>query len=188
VHDDRDERVMRRVRPVQREAQLGETGVDTIRHVADPTTYVLRAEPLTDAAFAPFGQVIREGDMVMELRDGEQFHLNVLHYERKPLRCDHLNAHHRATQALIALAGKPTVLVVAPGSLDFSDATHLDHVRAFVCDGTAGVNLALGTWHWGPYPISDHVDLVNVQGAGFADDNDVAHLERDLNVVIEISL
>ena len=57
-----------------------------------------------------------------------------------------------------------------------------------MCDGTAGVNLALGTWHWGPYPISDHVDLVNVQGAGFADDNDVAYLTRDLGVVVEVVL
>jgi ureidoglycolate lyase len=174
--------------PVQREAELGQAGVDTIRHVADPTTYTVHAEPLDDAAFAPFGQVIREGDMLMELRDGEQFHLNVLHYDHKPLRCDHLNAHHKATQALIALGGKPTVVVVAPGSLDFSSVDHLEHVRAFVCDGTAGVNLALGTWHWGPYPITDHVDLVNVQGAGFADDNEVAHLERDLGVVVEVVL
>jgi ureidoglycolate lyase len=188
VHDDRNERLVRRVGAMKREPELGQAGVDTIRHVADPTTYTVRAEPLTEEAFAPFGQVIREGDMVMELRDGEEFHLNVLHYERKPLRCDHLNAHHKATQALIALAGKPTLLVVAPGDLDFSTEDHLAHVRAFVCDGTAGVNLALGTWHWGPYPIADHVDLVNVQGAGFADDNEVAYLTRDLGVVVEVVL
>ena len=51
-----------------------------------------------------------------------------------------------------------------------------------------GVNLALGTWHWGPYPLTDHVDLVNVQGEGFADDNEVAHLERDLGVIVEVVL
>jgi ureidoglycolate hydrolase len=61
-------------------------------------------------------------------------------------------------------------------------------VRAFVCDGSAGVNLALGTWHWGPYPITDYVDLVNVQGKGFADDNEIAHLQRDLGVVVEVVL
>ena len=33
----------------------------------------------------------------------------------------------------------------------------------------------------------DHVDLVNVQGAGFADDNEVAHL-RDLGVVVTVRL
>ena len=152
------------------------------------TVQQVRAEPLTDEAFAPFGQVISRGDMVMELRGEEVFHLNVLHYDRRPLRCDHLNRHHRATQALVALAGKPTLLVVAPSSADFSAAADLGSVRAFVCDGTAGVNLALGTWHWGPYPIHDHVDLVNVQGRYFETDNEVAYLERDLGVVVEVVL
>ncbi len=153
-----------------------------------PTVHTVRAEALSGAAFAPFGQVIASGDMVMELRGDEVFHLNVLHYDRKPLRCDHLNRHHKATQALVALAGKPTLLVVAPAAYDFSTVDHLEHVHAFVCDGTAGVNLALGTWHWGPYPLTDHVDLVNVQGRGFASDNEVAHLERDLGVVVEVVL
>jgi len=152
------------------------------------TTHHVQAEPLTEAAFAPFGQVIARGDMVMELRGEEVFHLNVLHYDRKPLRCDHLNRHHRATQALVALAGKPTLLVVAPPEFDFSSPDHLPHVRAFICDGTSGVNLALGTWHWGPYPLADYVDLVNVQGKNFDTDNEVAYLERDLGVVIEAML
>ena len=152
------------------------------------TTRTVRAEPLSEAAFAPFGQVISAGDAVMELREGEVFHLNVLHYDRRPLRCDHLNRHHKATQALVALAGKPTLLVVAEAAYDFATVDHLDHLRAFVCDGSAGVNLALRTWHWGPYPISDYVDLVNVQGKGFADDNEVAYLERDLGVVVEVLL
>ncbi len=153
-----------------------------------PTTRIVRAEPLNEDAFAPFGQVGAAGDAVMELRGDEVFHLNVLHYDRKPLRCDHLNRHHKATQALVALAGKPTLLVVAAAEWDFSTADHLEHVRAFVCDGSAGVNLALGTWHWGPYPVTDYVDLVNVQGKGFADDNEVAYLERDLDVVVEVVL
>lgn len=153
-----------------------------------PTTYTVRAEPLTEAAFAPFGQVIEHGDMVMELRDGEEFHLNVLHYDYKPLRCDHLNRHHKATQALVALAGKPTLLVVGPAAYDFSTVDHLPRIKAFTCDGTAGVNLAIGTWHWGPYPMLGHVDLVNVQGKGFANDNEIAYLERDLGVVVETVL
>jgi ureidoglycolate lyase len=153
-----------------------------------PDSFEVQAEPLTAEAFAPFGQVIAEGDMVMELRDGEAFHLNVLSYDRHPLECDHLNRHHKATQALVALAGRPTLVVVAPKQHDFSSRDHLSSVRAFVCDGTAGINLALGTWHWGPYPLMDHVDLVNVQGKGFADDNEVAHLTRDLGVVVTVRL
>lgn len=153
-----------------------------------PETFTVQAEPLTATAFAPFGQVIASGDMVMELRDGGRFHLNVLSYDRQPLVCDHLNRHHRATQALVALAGRPTLVVVAPAALDFSSRDHLSSVRAFVCDGTAGINIALATWHWGPYPLMDHVDLVNVQGAGFADDNEVAHLERDLGIIVTVQL
>jgi ureidoglycolate lyase len=156
--------------------------------VGHSTSYVVRAEPLTAEAFAPFGQVVKEGEMVMELRDGEMFHLNVLHYDRGDLRCDHLNRHHKATQMLVALAGKPSLLVVAPKEHDFSTTDHLEHVRAFICDGTAGVNLALGTWHWGPYPIHDAIDLVNVQGKGFANDNEIAYLERDLATVVEVVL
>jgi ureidoglycolate hydrolase len=152
------------------------------------TSRTVRAEPLSPSAFEPFGQVIAEGDMVMELRGDEVFHLNVLHYDRKPLRCDHLNRHHRATQALVALAGKPTLLVVAAPQYDFSTVDHVEHIHAFICDGTAGVNLAIGTWHWGPYPILDYVDLVNVQGKFFETDNEVAYLERNLSVVIEVLL
>ena len=55
-------------------------------------------------------------------------------------------------------------------------------------DGTAGVNLSLATWHWGPAPLMDHVDLVNVQGKGFLDDNEVAHLERDFGVLVKVEL
>jgi len=156
--------------------------------VGEPKTFLVTAEPLGREAFAPFGQVIDSGDMTMELGEGEEFHLNVLSYQRKPLRCDHLNRHHKATQALVPLAGRPALVVVAPPELDFSSEEHLAGVRAFIMDGTAGINLALHVWHWGPYPLMDRVDLVNVQGRYFASDNEVAHLERDLGVVVEVKL
>jgi hypothetical protein len=61
-------------------------------------------------------------------------------------------------------------------------------VRAFVLDGKAAVNLGHGTWHWGPYPIGPHVDLLNLQGRGFATDNQIAHFARDLDVVVVAQL
>lgn len=149
---------------------------------------VVRAEPLREHTFAPFGQVIAHGGQVMQLRDGEEFALNVLHYDYRPLRCDHLNRHHRATQALIPLGGRPALVVVAPSLLDFTRAEHLDSVRAFILDGTAGINLALATWHWGPYPLMDDVDLVNVQGRGFENDNEVADLSATFDTTIEVRL
>jgi ureidoglycolate lyase len=151
--------------------------------------HVVRAQPLTSEAFAPFGQVVGQDEIVLELRGEETFHLDVLSYDHKPLEFTMLNRHHNATQALIALNGKPTVVLVGPADLDFRDEAHLDRLQAFLCDGSAGINLALGTWHAGPYPLTDHVDLVNVQGRQvLANDVEEAHLDRDLGVTVTIAL
>ena len=150
---------------------------------------MVRAEPLTSEGFAPFGQVVGRDEVVLELRGDETFHLDVLSYEYKPLRFDVLNRHHRATQALIALNGKPSVVLVGPPDVDFSSPDHLETLRAFVADGSMGINLALGTWHAGPYPLTDRVDLVNVQGRQvMANDVEEAHIGRDLGVVVTLSL
>jgi len=62
----------------------------------------------------------------------------------------------------------------------------LDSVKAFALPQHACVHLHRGTWHWGPYPIGPEVHLANVQAKDVVGDNEVAHLERDLGVVIEV--
>ena len=57
---------------------------------------------------------------------------------------------------------------------------------AFVISGDRGINLAIATWHWGPYPLGPEVQLANFQARDVADDNEVAHLARDLDTVVEI--
>ncbi len=156
--------------------------------MVEPKVRVVAAEPLSSAAWAPFGQVIGQDDCVLELREGAAFHLDVLTYQWRPLRCDHLNRHHTATQALIPLGGAPAVIIVAPAQVDFTAGDHLDSVRAFVISGDRAINLAIATWHWGPYPLGPEVHLANVQGRDVADDNEVAHLARDLGTVIEVGL
>jgi len=154
--------------------------------MAEPEMRTVVAEPLSSEGWQPFGQVIGADECVIELRNGAEFHLDVLTYRWKLLRCDHLNRHHTATQALIPLGGAPVVVVVAPPDVDFSDPSHVDAIRAFTISGAQGINLALATWHWGPYPIGPEVHLANVQAKDVVGDNEVAHLERDLGVVIEV--
>jgi ureidoglycolate lyase len=153
------------------------------------TSFTVHAEPLTAEAFRPFGQVIGLDDVRIELRGDEEFHLDIISYDRKPIRASVLNRHHNATQALVALDAKPTVIIVAPPEADFSSADQLATLRAFVCDGSLGINIGLGTWHAGPFPLGPHVDLVNVQGRHVME-NDVeeAHVERDLGVVVDVAL
>lgn len=156
--------------------------------MTEPAVHWLTAQPVTPATFAPFGEVIGRDEVRMELRGGEVFALDVLSYDHRPLRMDHLNRHHQATQALYPLHGAAAVLVVGAAHLDFADRADLDELRAFVLDGSAGVNLAIGTWHEGPWPLGAHVDLLNVQGRHVAQDNEIAHLARDLGVVIGVRL
>jgi ureidoglycolate hydrolase len=146
------------------------------------------AEPLISERWQPFGQVIGADDCMLELRHGAEFHLDVLTYEWKPLRCELLNRHHTASQALIPLGGEPAVVVVAPPEVDFNDPSDLDTLRAFTISGAQGINLAIATWHWGPYPLGPQVRLANIQARDVANDNEVAHLARDLGVIVEVRL
>lgn len=157
--------------------------------MGEPKIYTVRAEPLTSEGWKPFGEVIGLDDVRIELRQDEVFHLDIISYDRKPLRFPLLNRHYNATQALVALDAKPTVILVAPPESTFRSEDDLPSLRAFVNDGSLGINLALQVWHDGPFPLGPHVDLVNVQGRHVLEnDNEVAYLERDLGVVVEVLL
>jgi ureidoglycolate hydrolase len=151
-------------------------------------THWVQAEPLSSEGFAPYGQVVGLDDVRLELRDDEAFHLDIIAYDRKPIRADHLNRHAKATQALVPLHGHAAVIIVGAPELTFQSSADVDQLRAFIFDSSCGVNLGLRVWHAGPYPLMDHVDLVNVQGRNVDNDNEVAHLERDLGVVIGVRL
>jgi ureidoglycolate lyase len=160
----------------------------------------LRAEPVTAEGFAPFGEVpVEDGDpddpvRLTFTRADPHFNFIVHTYdeiEHTPAGiavCDHLNRHDTATQTLCPLTGD-AVLVVAPPAVDFSDPAHLDAVRAFVLRPHDAVNLALGTWHWGPFPAAPGgVRIANVQGRGYPTDNAVADLAATLGTVVEVEL
>ena len=150
---------------------------------------ILAVERLSRAGFAPFGDVIAvEGSRHHTINDGhaERHHdlarvdvaaeggrplinifratpwplpLSVAMVERNPL----------SSQAFIPLAPACFLLVVAaPG--DAPDPTAL---RAFVTDGSQGVNYARGTWHH-PVLALDHLtDFLVVDRGGPGENCDV---------------
>lgn len=151
-------------------------------------TVTLRVEPISSAGFAPFGQVIGQDDLTIEARDGEVLHLDILKKKWQPLRITSFNRHFKATQAQVALNGKPTVIVVGPGHLDLTDRADLDHFRAFICDGSVGFNLALRTWHAGAYPLMESVDMVNLQGLRPDVDIEIRDIASELDIAIDLQL
>jgi ureidoglycolate hydrolase len=166
--------------------------------VSDVRTVTVDMEPLTIDGWAPFGQI-----PVDETEPVDPVHLEfvladphcnfifhaydeVTHTGRGPV-CDHLNRHDTATQTLMPM-NCDAVIVVAPASVDFSSPAHLDTVRAFALRRHEICNLAIGTWHWGPFPLQPGtVRLLNVQGKGFPNDNLVARLAGDLGTVVEVA-
>ena len=123
----------------------------------------LRIQPLTRAAFAPFGDVVEfegrdffpinngmadryHGLADVEL-DGEQSRATISLVASRlfemPRRVDHLEYHPLGSQAFLPLDDNPFIVVVSAAA----EVPDLDGLQAFVTNGQQGINYRLGTWH-----------------------------------------
>jgi len=151
-------------------------------------TVQVKAELLDRDAWSSFGWLpVRDTDpedgasrLVFEWSD---VHLNVISHRLDELVqtdlglvCDVMFRHLTHTQALLVL-NCPAVIAVAPASSQLSGPDDLDQVRAFLLHPLDSFVLHQGTWHWGPFPVgAPQVDLLNIQGLRYAEDNDSAKL------------
>lgn len=116
---------------------------------------MIRVEPLTAAAFAPFGDVIEVGT-------GEKFEINngfttrhhalsqvqtdaaaiLSIFEGRPraLTVGMLECHPKGTQAFVPLNGRDWLAVVA-------QTPDPAACRAFLCKGSQGLQYSTGIWH-----------------------------------------
>lgn len=142
----------------------------------------LITEPLTAAAFAPFGEVIESAgrDYVMinqgstrryhrlaEVQTDELgttvislFRASRLTY---PLRIGMLERHPLGSQAFMPLRGNDYLLVVAPGGSDHVDPAG---VRAFHASGLQGVNYHRGVWHHPLLALHEGDEFLVIDRAG----------------------
>lgn len=157
----------------------------------------LQLEDVTHETWAPFGSIPSDEQTEHDTSDLEFLwndgHVNFIGHtndeiERTPrgALCDLLNRHDTHTQTLMPFDGD-AYAVVAPAAVDFTEPAHLETVRAFRLPRGSVVHLARGTWHWGPYPLgADSLRIFNIQGRGYAHDNGIAWLLRDLGVRFEV--
>jgi ureidoglycolate hydrolase len=156
------------------------------------------ADALTEHAWAPFGWLpVPDTDP----RDAaHQLHfewadpnLNVIahaydevaHTENGSV-CAVMYRHDTHTQALMPL-NVPAVMAVAPADVDFEDVKQLETVRAFALRPLDCLVLFPGTWHWGPFPVGhEAVQLLNVQGARYGEDNASADLDARTGSAVEV--
>jgi ureidoglycolate hydrolase len=104
------------------------------------------------------------------------------------LRCEMLFRHDTHTQSVMSL-GASAVIAVAPADVEFTNRGDDETIRAFLLEPLEPVVLHRGTWHWGPFPVSDdEVRLFNVQGLRYAEDNRRMDLaDKDMCVEVEFS-
>ncbi len=141
----------------------------------------LAIEPLTRAAFEPFGDVIElDGAKQIPINLGTtiRFHdlckvdvtdeggrtlVNLFRGQPRvlPFEVKMMERHPLGSQAFIPLDERPYLVVVAPaGDLDESQ------IRAFVTRGWQGVNYAKGVWHHPLIALDKVSDFIVVDRGG----------------------
>lgn len=113
-------------------------------------------EPLTAAAFAPFGDVLEAAGEFRLINDGKcrrhhdraqldfaeaQAGISIFQAEPRslPYSFDLIERHPEGSQAFLPMSEHPFLVIVASGP----DA----QPRAFLTNGCQGINLHRGTWH-----------------------------------------
>jgi len=123
---------------------------------------MIRIEPLTKAAFAPFGEVVEsEGATPIVINEGfaarlnsvaridvsaEDGHVNIAIFEAKPrpqpISITMMERHPLGSQLFMPLQPRDWLVVVC------TDPAAPESFRAFAASGRQGVNYARGTWHF----------------------------------------
>ncbi len=153
----------------------------------------LTPQPITAAAFAPFGQVIAAtpdgtpfsaADAQLQLHQGQP-RFYIMRLEHRGLKFDRITRHHRVTQCLGALNGQDWLMAVAPPSAGATP--DWEQIAAFHIPGDCFIKLHVGTWHAGPYFEAPTVDFYNLELSDTnVVDHDTCHLLDTCGVEYEI--
>ena len=163
--------------------------------MSQPTGVWLRAETLTQAAFAPFGQVIecaeghsfainagtsqRFSDLArLETDPAGRLALSIFRAEKRPspFSLTTMERHPLGSQAFMPLREQPFLIAVTAEAPDESRPA-TDQLKVFRSNGRQGVNFARGVWHHPLIALSDGDFLVvDRLGPGEnCDEIDIAH-------------
>ena len=142
---------------------------------------ILHPEPLTKAAFAPYGQVIEtDGAHHYPINSGncERYHdlarvelggvharplISLLHSRGfdLPLDIKMVERHPLGSQAFYPLSPHPFLVVVAPDESGTPGTP-----RAFLTTPGQGVNIAMNTWHGVLTPLGPEADFLCIDRGG----------------------
>jgi len=85
----------------------------------------------------------------------------------KPKRdfiCNKIERHLESSETIIPMHGQSIMIVGLSKNSNPEEQLDLNTINAFYLDGTRGINLKPGVWHWIPYPLSDEASFILVRG------------------------
>jgi ureidoglycolate hydrolase len=147
----------------------------------------LKIERLDAKTFEPFGRVLARPDIppaaaredldawlgysdLMGMEGGNP-RIAYLQVRRNDLPLNQLERHCQAPEGFIPLEGSSVIIVAPISDPEDPDAfPDEDAVRAFLLDGSAGILLPRGSWHWAPYPITETATFLLLHDRDILDD------------------
>jgi ureidoglycolate lyase len=160
-----------------------------------PTTWIIRAEPLTREAFLPYGDVLETDGIKPELinfgntrkygrlteisiADNQPCQLSIYRSRaiELPFRIRVMESHPLGSQAFYPLHQRPFPVVVAasesnPGPADIS---------VFLTNGRQGVSLRPGVWHHYQLTLDQDSEYMVVDRAGSGDNYREHRLQEEV--------
>lgn len=139
----------------------------------------IKAQPITAAAFAPYGEVLAPRDTATKMinagrcerhhalatvqRGGGEAIISIFRSQpvSLPYDCALLERHPLGSQAFIPLSDRPWLSVVAP-----DEGGRPGEPLAFIVPAGVGVNLHAGVWHGVLTPLDHAADFLVVDREG----------------------
>lgn len=159
----------------------------------------IRAEPLTPAAFQPFGDVLEAGgdpDKIINAglcgrwhdrarldfgtETGGRAGISIFRSEARvlPYICDLLERHPEGSQAFVPMSENPFLVIVAPDEGGRPGAP-----RAFLTLPGQGINLLRGCWHGVLTPLNQIGTFAVIDRIGTSANLEEHHLSQPFRVL-----
>jgi len=147
---------------------------------------VIRVEPLTAAAFAPFGDVIEvdpgksfdinggfttRNHALAKVQSDADVILSIFEGRVRPLTIAMVECHPLGSQAFVPLGGQDWLAVVA-------ETPEPSACRAFLCKGSQGLQYNAGVWHHPLLVLGAAQNFLVVDRDGKGDKDNSANLRE----------
>jgi len=156
---------------------------------------------LTKENFAPFGTIIETPstkpaisdrsldfwEALAEL-DVEKPQVSFLVVKKRDFSLDKIERHVKLTEVFIPLEGVSVFPLAPPKDVEDPKAeVPLDESVAFILDGSKGIVMKKGTWHWAPFPITEKATFAVILGMNTVkEDLDIRDVKPPIKILFEL--